>query len=141
MDTDATTMTADELVAIIDRYGRLQAQHGDAAALAHNAPANMDLGKAAVDIETESTLLRFDLGELVVSLCEADAEVTDEQMRAVIEVIDGWAFGLWHAAWHATTAGAVDGGGLAEWKRLEVEPQRAVWEAAVRAVVARVAGS
>lgn len=133
-----TTMTADELVALIERFGRLQAQHGDAAALAHQDENNMALGRDALAIEAESTEVRDQWGRILLELCQADDEVTDEQMRAVFSVIDGWAFGLWHAAWHATTTGAIDGGGLEEWKRLEVEPQRAIWEAAVRAVVDRV---
>lgn len=135
--TPPANMSADELVTMIDRYGRLQAQHGDAARLAHDDPTNMGLGEAAVKIETESTLLRFDLGEAVVWLCENDSETTEGQMCAVIEVIDGWAFGLWSAAWHAAPGGAIDGGGLDEWRRLEVEPHREVWSAAVRALVER----
>jgi hypothetical protein len=139
MDTHARTMTADELVALIDRFGRLQGMHGDAAALAHKDENNMGLGLNALEIEAESTEVRAEWGRAFLELCEADDETSAEGMRAVFEVIDAWAFGLWHAAWHAATTGAVDGGGLEEWKRLEVEPQRALWEAAVRAVVDRAA--
>jgi hypothetical protein len=138
METE-TALSADELVALIDRYGKLQAQHGDAARLAHEDPKNMGLGAAALAIESESTEVRAEWGRALVELCEVDAEVTDEQLRAVVQVIDGWAFGLWHSAWHAALGGAVDGGDLAEWKRLEVEPQRGLWEAAVRAVADRAA--
>lgn len=132
-----TPLDSDALVAMIDRYGRLQAQHGDAARLAHEDSENMALGKAAVDLETTSMEIRYEWGAALLELCQADAEVTEDQMRALYEVIDGWAFGLWHAAWHAALGGAVDGGDLEEWKRLEVEPQRSVWEPAVRAVADR----
>jgi hypothetical protein len=128
-----------DLVNEIDRWGQLQAAHGDAARLANLEPDNMGLGAAAVELEEQHTVLRYRWGRALLDLFEADAEATEEQRKAVYDVIDGWAFGLWHAAWHAAVSGAADGGGLEEWKRLEVDSQRQVWEPAVRALIKRAA--
>jgi len=127
---DPAAVTAAELVAMIDQYGTLQTDHGRTARIAHEDPANMPPGRAAVDIETESTNLRYDLGLILVHLHDADPAADDTDLRELVGLLDGWAFGLWHASWRDAAAEHISGAGdVASYRTHFADPTRGelVW--------------
>jgi hypothetical protein len=135
---DPAAVTAAELVALIDEYGMLQTDHGRTARIAHEDPQHMPPGRAAVDLETESTLLRFRLGEALVALHGMDPEATEGDLRSFVNLMDGWAYMLWFGSWTVAAGEAINGTtDLDLYRRTAADPVREQWTAKVRALIAR----